>query len=58
MPFEDSRRLTGANLFFASTGAVLEVFADVVDAQLLDEWRSRVRRSHIASPRDLLLRKR
>ena len=24
LPFEDSRRLTGANLFFAGTGAVLE----------------------------------
>jgi cyanophycin synthetase len=45
LPFEDSRRLTGANLFFASTGAVLEVVADVVDDSLLDEWRSRVARA-------------
>jgi len=45
LPFEDSRRLTGANLFFASTGAVLEVVADVVDEALLDEWRSRVARA-------------
>jgi cyanophycin synthetase len=45
LPFEDSRRLTGANLFFASTGAVLEVVADVVDDALLDEWRSRVARA-------------
>jgi cyanophycin synthetase len=45
LPFEDSRRLTGANLFFASTGAVLEVIADVVDDSLLDEWRSRVARA-------------
>jgi UDP-N-acetylmuramyl tripeptide synthase len=45
LPFEDSRRLTGANLFFASTGAVLEVIADVVDDALLDEWRSRVARA-------------
>jgi cyanophycin synthetase len=45
LPFEDSRRLTGANLFFASTGAVLEVVADVVDDSLLNEWRSRVARA-------------
>lgn len=45
LPFEDSRRLTGANLFFASTGAVLEVVADVVDDSLLDEWRNRVTRA-------------
>jgi cyanophycin synthetase len=45
LPFEDSRRLTGANLFFASTGAVLEVIADVVDDSLLAEWRSRVARA-------------
>jgi len=45
LPFEDSRRLTGANLFFASTGAVLEVVADVVDDSLLDDWRSRVARA-------------
>ena len=45
LPFEDSRRLTGANLFFASTGAVLEVVADVADESLLDEWRSRVARA-------------
>lgn len=45
LPFEDSRRLTGANLFFASTGAVLEVIADVIDDSLLGEWRSRVARA-------------
>jgi cyanophycin synthetase len=45
LPFEDSRRLTGANLFFVSTGAVLEVIADVVDDLLLDEWRRRVARA-------------
>jgi cyanophycin synthetase len=42
LPFEDSRRLTGPNLFFASTGAVLEVTANVADELLLDEWRGRV----------------
>jgi UDP-N-acetylmuramyl tripeptide synthase len=45
LPFEDSRRLTGANLFFTSTGAVLEVTADVADDLLLDEWRRRVARA-------------
>ncbi len=45
LPFEDSRRLTGANLFFAFTGAVLEVVADVADVELLDEWRRRVARA-------------
>jgi cyanophycin synthetase len=49
LPFEDSRRLTGANLFFASTGAVLEVAANVADELLLDEWRGRV-----AQARDVL----
>jgi len=42
LPFEDSRRLTGANLFFRSTGAVLEVTAGIVDDSLLAEWRRRV----------------
>ncbi|MEA3177609.1 MAG: cyanophycin synthetase [Gammaproteobacteria bacterium] len=45
LPFEDSRRLTGANLFFASTGAVLELAANVADNALLDEWRKRVARA-------------
>ena len=46
LPFEDSRRLTGANLFFASTGAVLEVVvAGVVDDSLLTDWRARVARA-------------
>ena len=45
LPFEDSRRLTGANLFFSSTGAVLEANAGVVDDSLLDGWRQRVARA-------------
>jgi cyanophycin synthetase len=45
LPFEDSRRLTGANLFFASTGAVLEVVADVADDSLLGQWREHVARA-------------
>ena len=44
MPFEDSRRLTGGNLFFASTGAVLEARGEV-DEPLLAAWRTRVERA-------------
>jgi cyanophycin synthetase len=43
LPFEDSRRLTGGNLFFASTGAVLEVVRVPVDSTLIAAWRDRVR---------------
>jgi cyanophycin synthetase len=46
LPFDDSRRLTGSNLFFASTGAVLEVVALAVDEQLLTAWRSRIMRAN------------
>ena len=42
MPFDDSRRLTGSNLFFDSTGAVLETVAVAIDAALLAGWRNRV----------------
>jgi cyanophycin synthetase len=45
LPFEDSRRLTGGNLFFASTGAVLEVVDATIDAALVASWRSRVERA-------------
>jgi cyanophycin synthetase len=38
LPFEASRRLTGANLFFAGTGAQLETTAITVDTTLLDAW--------------------
>ena len=48
MPFDSSRRLTGSNLFFASTGAVLETVGVEVDATLLAEWRSRVVRARAA----------
>ncbi|HEX3912372.1 MAG TPA: Mur ligase family protein [Steroidobacteraceae bacterium] len=44
MPFEDSRRLTGANLFFASTGAVLNVVRAPLDEALILAWRARVER--------------
>lgn len=45
LPFEDSRRLTGANLFFAMTGAVLETRGAPADAPLLAAWRARALRA-------------
>jgi cyanophycin synthetase len=45
LPFASSRRLIGANLFFASTGAVLEVVGVDVDDALLAAWRQRVARA-------------
>jgi cyanophycin synthetase len=41
--FDDSRRLTGPNLFFASTGAVLEAFGPAMkDAAAHVRWRAHV----------------
>src|ERR1700692_1004402 len=45
LPFEDSRRLTGGNLFFASTGAVLDVVAVPIDDALLASWRTKAERA-------------
>jgi len=45
LPFDSSRRLTGSNLFFVSTGAVLETLGVEIDATLLAEWRMRVARA-------------
>jgi cyanophycin synthetase len=45
LPFEDSRRLTGSNLFFASSGAVLDVIRTPVDDALIAAWRTRVERA-------------
>ena len=45
LPFEDSRRLTGGNLFFASTGAVLELVGAAIDDALLAAWCARVERA-------------
>jgi cyanophycin synthetase len=45
LPFVDSRRLTGSNLFFASTGAVLDAVGVSVDDALIDAWRARVERA-------------
>ncbi|OOG60372.1 Mur ligase [Rhodanobacter sp. C03] len=38
MPFDDSRRLTGSNLYFDGAGAVLETIGVVIDDALLDGW--------------------
>jgi UDP-N-acetylmuramyl tripeptide synthase len=45
LPFEASRRLTGANLFFAGTGALLETAGVTPAAALLGEWRARAERA-------------
>ena len=45
MPFDDSRRLTGSNLFFDSAGAVLEAASVAVEDTVLAGWRSRVMRA-------------
>ena len=45
LPFEDSRRLTGANLFFASCGAVLDVVGEPLDDRTVAAWRVRVERA-------------
>jgi UDP-N-acetylmuramyl tripeptide synthase len=45
LPFEDSRRLTGSNLFFDSPGAVLETLGVTVDDAVLAGWRSRIARA-------------
>ena len=42
-PFEDSRRLTGANLYFDGTGAALEIAPGVAfDTAALQRWRGNV----------------
>jgi UDP-N-acetylmuramyl tripeptide synthase len=48
LPFDDSRRLTGFNLYFADVGAVLETAGVEVDQALLDAWRARVMRMRVA----------
>jgi cyanophycin synthetase len=45
LPFEASRRLTGANLFFPSPGAQLETLGLVPDEALLEDWRARITRA-------------
>ncbi len=41
LPFDDSRRLTGCNLYFDGAGAVLETVGIPIDDALLDGWRKR-----------------
>jgi UDP-N-acetylmuramyl tripeptide synthase len=41
LPFDDSRRLTGFNLYFDGAGAVLETVGVAIDDALLDGWRAR-----------------
>ncbi|MBV8909792.1 MAG: Mur ligase [Gammaproteobacteria bacterium] len=45
LPFEASRRLTGANLFFPATGAQLETAHVMPERALLEGWRARVQRA-------------
>ncbi len=48
-PFDDSRRLTGANLYFDGPGAVLEVVATVaLDAAAQARWRQRIAQARAA----------
>ena len=42
LPFDDSRRLTGSNLYFEGAGAVLETVGVTPDSALLKGWRARV----------------
>jgi hypothetical protein len=45
LPFDSSRRLTGANLFFSSPGAVLEIAGIPATALLIEAWRDGVARA-------------
>ena len=48
-PFEDSRRLTGANLYFGGAGAALETAPELVfDAEALLRWRGNIARVRAA----------
>lgn len=48
-PFEDSRRLTGANLYFDGAGAALETAPGLVfDAGTLQRWRGKIARVRAA----------
>lgn len=60
LPFDASRRLTGANLFFATTGAQLETVGLEVDAALLGAWQERISRAraHLGWPQSALAMRR
>lgn len=45
IPFDDSRRLTGFNLYFRDVGAVLETVGPLPDASSLQLWDSGVQRA-------------
>src|SRR5690348_6332540 len=45
LPFEASRRLIGANLFFPTTGAQLETVGVTPERALLEGWRVRAERA-------------
>jgi len=48
-PFEDSRRLTGANLYFDAPGAALETAPGLFfDPSALERWRANILRARIA----------
>ena len=48
-PFEDSRRLTGSNLYFDGTGAALETLRGLVfDETVLQQWQQNVRAAGFA----------
>lgn len=48
-PFEDSRRLTGANLYFDDSGAALETAPDLLfDGATLQRWRANIERARVA----------
>ena len=48
LPFEDSRRLTGANVYFDVAGAALETHGVAVDARVLAAWRANIARARAA----------
>ncbi|NUO75311.1 MAG: Mur ligase [Lysobacter sp.] len=50
-PFEDSRRLTGANLYFGAPGVALETRGGPPDSKMLARWRY-----NVANMRDMLMR--
>ena len=50
-PFEDSRRLTGANLYFDAPGVALETGPGLAfDAGTLARWRASVRARIATTP--------
>lgn len=45
--FEDSRRLTGSNLYFREAGAVLETVGPILGEAVIDAWKHRVERLRV-----------